>query len=236
LRAFLERMAARGVPLALAVIPSALDPALAELVEEHSHVSVLVHGWRHVSHAPAGTKTSEYPPGRDSAELERELGAARDAVEAVASRRFVPVFVPPWNRMAEDAVALLAGAGYRALSVMARSRKDAPPSRLDVHWDPVDWRGSRGLGDEVALLDRLSELLREGLEPGRHAPLGLLTHHAVHDGWIDRFCDDVLDRLRSSSAVRFVAAREALNSLSPHEKTGLSDTDPPRPLSHPRGN
>jgi hypothetical protein len=36
----------------------------------------------------------------------------------------------------------------------------------------------------------------------------------VHDAWVDRFLDAVLERLRASGAVRFVDAREALRVAS----------------------
>jgi hypothetical protein len=215
LRSFLDRMAAHGLPVGIATIPAALAPNLADLVATGPH-ALLVHGWRHVSHAPPGSKTSEFPDGRDAEDMARDLADGLRVVREASGGAALPIFVPPWNRIGRYATTLVASAGYTALSASATTRRlaaAATPPRLDVQWDPIDWRGTRGLADEVMLLDRLSALLSEEFEPARHAPLGLLTHHAVHDGWVDRFIDEVLHRLSASPAIRFVPPAEALAAL-----------------------
>jgi predicted glycosyltransferase len=212
LLAFLDRLAVRSIPVALAVIPQPLDPALAGALAAYPLVDVLVHGWSHVSHAAAGAKRSEYPPGRPLAEVTRELVAARKRVEALLPGRVLPVFVPPWNRIAADAAEQLPAAGFRALSTLATTRTAARTAglpRLDTHWDPIDWHRGRGLRDEAVLIEALTRLIAEPEAPGARAqPLGLLTHHAAHDAWIDRFLEAVLMTLAASPAVRFTRIGE----------------------------
>ena len=193
-------------------IPQPLDPALARALAAYPLVDVLVHGWSHVSHAPAGAKHSEYPQERPLAAVASELAAARERVAALLPGHALPMFVPPWNRIAADAAERLPAAGFRALSTFARTRaatRTAGLLRLDTHWDPIDWHGGRGLRDEAELIDALTRLIEEPETQGaRLQPLGLLTHHAVHDAWIDRFVDTVLTTLAASPVVRFTRIAE----------------------------
>src|SRR5579862_5003512 len=57
---------ARGVPVALAVIPALIRPSLADWLENNAASSwrILQHGWRHVAHAT--DKKSEFPATRDA--------------------------------------------------------------------------------------------------------------------------------------------------------------------------
>jgi hypothetical protein len=158
-----------------------------------------VHGWLHRNHAAKGSKAAEYPETRDAGEVRAELAEGLAVVRRVLPDYAAPVFVPPWNRIAPVHAAGLAGLGYAGLSCFAQTRAGVDPFRRDTHWDPIAWRGDRGLRERAGLLDWLARLLAE---PGA-APLGLLTHHAVHDVWVNGFLDEVLGVLAASPAVRF---------------------------------
>jgi hypothetical protein len=141
---------------------------------------------------------------------ETEAGKAR--LDALFAGKVLPVFVPPWNRIAEELAQALPRVGYAALSTYKRRPPQGSPLRLNTHWDPIDWRGGGGLADEATLLDQLVRLIEEDLarEPGVLEPIGLLTHHLVHDGWIERFLDELVGRLLASGAARFVSLRHYL--------------------------
>ena len=113
-----------GCPLGLAVIPAAAGATLAgELTEA---VDVLVHGFAHANHAASGDRKSEYPAGRVAP---AEMREGRERLEALFGERVLPVFVPPWNRMGEDAAVALPAAGYRVLSgYRGRPRVRCPAS------------------------------------------------------------------------------------------------------------
>ena len=201
LEAFLAKLARHGLPACLAVIPGALEASLGGLLGRFGDTRALVHGWLHRNHAPKGAKAAEYPESRAAAEVAAELAEGLATVRRMLPAQAVAVFVPPWNRIAPVHVPALAGLGYAGLSCFAETRGGDDPFRCDTHWDPIAWRGDRGLRERAGLLDWLSRLLAE---PGA-APLGLLTHHAVHDVWVDGFLDEVLGVLAASPAIRFVA-------------------------------
>jgi predicted glycosyltransferase len=211
----LSLRARAAVPLSLAVIPAHADAALARRLASEPDVCVLQHGFAHANQAPPGAKKIEL--GHCPMPLmlgEIELGAQR--LERLFGRAFRPVMVPPWNRIDPALPALLPDLGIRGLSTFKdRARREPAPGLVQVntHWDPIAWRGSGGLGDPAALLDQLSDLIesRADFSLAAQEPIGLLTHHLVHDGWIWRFLDDILDRLTGSDSVVFVDpwAREA---------------------------
>lgn len=175
---------AGGAPLCLAVIPAhttgELAPALA------AHVTVVPHGFAHRSHAALGTKKSEYGTDRPLPEMATEIAAGWQKVRDHFGSRARPVFVPPWNRMADALLPLLPEAGLTGLS--AKSPRVVPRvtgiTVRDVAVDIIDWRGGRRFLGTGAVLGQIVEGLRARRPGGVDAdqgPLGILTHHLVQD-------------------------------------------------------
>ena len=133
----------------------------------------------------------------------------RERLEALFGERVLPVFVPPWNRMGEDAAAALPAAGYRVLSGY-RARPEGPLPRLDTHVDLVDWRGGRRFAGAETVLGALADALaaRRGASDPR--PTGVLTHHMAHDAAAWEFLDALLAWGRDEPGVRWVRPRDAI--------------------------
>ncbi|MFT0858651.1 glycosyltransferase [Ancylobacter sp. G4_0304] len=202
-----------GVPGGLAVIPSRATPALVERLRAAPDVDVLVHGWAHTNYAPVGEKAAEFGSHRPLAMVAGEAGAGLARLREMFGERTVPLFVPPWNRVAPAISAALPAQGFTGLSTFTR-RSEAIPglTQINTHWDPIAWKQGGGLVEEAKLAHELARLVEEELAaaPGELEPIGLLTHHLVHDGWIDRLLDEVMERLAASGVVRFVSARDVL--------------------------
>ena len=181
----LRMTADRGVDLTLAVIPSpwqqaATGPQLARVLEDHSHVSVAVHGWSHHNHAPASGKKQELGLHRPLEEIRHELRSGLQHLQALHGRRALPLLVPPWNRIAPELVTTLAEDGFTALSTFGTERAlSGLVPRLSVvntHLDIIDWHGSRGGRPADAVWSELADLALSGREFA-----GVLSHHLVHD-------------------------------------------------------
>jgi len=201
-----------GIPLALAVIPALAEPELAEALAGAPRVAVLQHGWRHANHAYHGKK-SEFPSDRPAAEAAEELAAGKSRLAALFGSRALPVLVPPWNRYAGEFLPLLPRLGFTAISATP-SRAAMPPglTALDVHVDPVAWRGDRGFVGEPAALGALVGQLRArrlGIAPPER-PIGLLTHHLVTDGPTEAFVEHLIAVTAAHRAARWVAVTELL--------------------------
>nr|WP_246548363.1 glycosyltransferase [Ancylobacter oerskovii] len=209
----LGRAVARNIPVALATIPASTTSELARHVERLDRVDVLVHGWKHGNHASVGEKKAEFGAHRPVSDMATQARQGLERVTDLFGDKAVPVFVPPWNRVTPELVSALPDAGYIALSTYQRRKQHcAVPKLLQIntHLDPIAWRSGGGLVDEAELLDRLVLLMEQELaaEPGMLEPIGLLTHHLVHDGWIERFLDELVYRLLASGVVHFVSIRE----------------------------
>jgi len=164
------------VPLDLAVIPAALDAALAARLRERRErsnglLAFHQHGFAHANHEPAG-RPCEFGPGR-AAEAQR-----RDIAEGARRLRDLlgdvpPIFTPPWNRCTLTTGRCLLDSGFHVLV------RDACAGRLgleglqelEVH---VDW-SARRKGHRV----REAEVGRQLAAACRRGPTGVMLHHAL---------------------------------------------------------
>ncbi|HCK19113.1 MAG TPA: hypothetical protein DHW36_11430, partial [Thalassospira sp.] len=114
------------VPLALAVIPAELQDDLVERLVETLDTRVLQHGWSHQNHMPEGRKKQELDDVRDIGDVVADLRKGFAVLQSRFGNRFLPVLVPPWNRVAEDVVAALHSPGFCGISPF-NARKAAEP-------------------------------------------------------------------------------------------------------------
>ncbi|MEX0366492.1 MAG: polysaccharide deacetylase family protein [Ruegeria sp.] len=192
-----------GLPVHLAVVPKPADEALAEYIAPRPHLIPVVHGWAHKNHAPKEEKKAEFRLHRplDQVLADAEAGLAR--LRALFDGTLHPMFVPPWNRIAPETVSGLPALGFRVLST-ATPRKTALAApgmeQVNTHLDPIDWRGTRGLVDPNVLIGQMVTLLqdRRAGRTDNDEPLGLLTHHLVHDQDIWTFTEALVTRLMAS--------------------------------------
>lgn len=178
------------VPLGLAVIPAHAGEALARHVADKPHVTALVHGWSHDNHAPLRDKKQELGLHRPAGIVLGELAQALRRIEYLFGARSAPLLVPPWNRIDVGLIPQLTGLGYRGLSVFGPP-KPAPIRIVNSTVDIIDWHGTRGCRDHGVLVGEIVEQLDAALANPGQPPIGVLTHHLVHDeaAW------DFLERL-----------------------------------------
>ena len=212
------------VSVGLALIPGLLeDDLVAFLRSESSKFHPMCHGWKHVNHGSAGNP-SEFGDGRP------HRAAYLDATYALQAfhQHFTgaaAVFVPPFNRITSAMIGALAGIGFAGLSVAPRplerriarviNRFDWAPAlniawkgplpRIDAHVDLIEWK-SGSARDAVAVAEVLVgqlRLRRKGFLPAR-TPIGLLTHHRVHDESIWRLLESLIVLIKSSLECEFI--------------------------------
>jgi len=205
----LSRLIALGPqPLAIAAIPAWVENALAGVLND-TRIDVLQHGYGHVNHEPEGAKKAELGATRSADMVIEELSDGRRKMEALFGPRFLPVMVPPWNRIADAVAARLPEAGFRGLSTYG-SRPRGMSRRVNTHVDILSWRdGRRFVGQSAAIVQVIAHLTvkRRG-KADPEEPTGLLTHHAGMDEDAFSFTADLLKRLASHPAVQWRAARD----------------------------
>ncbi|MGE0373199.1 MAG: hypothetical protein AB7Q01_15130 [Gammaproteobacteria bacterium] len=168
---------AHALPLDLAAIPAALEPATAEALRRRIHraphlFDIHQHGYAHVNHEPAGRKC-EFGAARDPRRQAADIAAGRARLAELFSERTTPIFTPPWNRCVPATCRVLADLGFRAISTI---RSSAAPGTQPLQGLPVtlDWtrmlRQAHGTGTPVE--ESLGKALRAP------APVGIMLHHA----------------------------------------------------------
>jgi hypothetical protein len=191
------------LPLALAVVPAHVEPSLVARLDREAAIGILQHGWDHTNHAEARAPRSEFPPGRSPAEIQAQLTQGRQRLHDLFPGRFLPVLVPPFNALAADAVEAVRASDLSRISLASDFAGLALPSR-NVHADLIDWRrgGAVSTASAVRSLILALRLRRFGLtEAGR--PIGVLTHHLVHDEGIWSLTRELLSRLKAHPKVTF---------------------------------
>ena len=191
------------VPVHVAVISGLAQPTLASMNASNGMLIPVVHGWKHINHAPPEEKRSEFGTPRLAAA--QEIQASFEAMQSIFGAHCLPLFVPPWNRLDPSHVAALRRSGYRGISVFPSRRVLGPtPGIIQVktHIDPVDWHGTYGLHSTDTIIQKAVFRLqarRRGIDDPAE-PLGLLTHHLVHTKEIWQFSENLMKELLDGGA------------------------------------
>lgn len=201
-----------SVPLSIAAIPARLQPSLIDFVKTRQNITVLQHGYAHQSHAAKGVKKIEIGGQREAGDIEAELRDGYHILSEAFGDQFLPVLVPPWNRIDVHAYALLTRVGFTGLSSMW-ARKEAFPvaglHQVNCHLDPVNWRQDRGIIDEHLAIGQL-HLHLFGRRTGfldADEPTGILSHHLDQTAEVWNFCDHLFKLLTEHPAASWLEAK-----------------------------
>jgi hypothetical protein len=165
----LDLIAARGLPVDLAVIPEALGTELAGALTKRP-IGLHQHGLAHVNHEPEGVRKHEFGPSRGFAAQRRDIDEGRRRLTELLDGRLQPIFTPPWNRCTADTGRVLAELGFAVLSRESRAEPLGVPGLRELPVS-VDW---------VRLAPaRLDAALAAAILGG--GPVGVMFHHAEMD-------------------------------------------------------
>lgn len=202
-----------GVPIAIALIPQRLDESLIKFIKHKNYFKVLQHGYAHQSYAFEGQKKIEVGGDRSLESIRDDLWMGFKLLKKSLNPQFVPVLVPPWNRINTDIYPLLSPIGFRGISAMW-ARKNAFAAKqlyqVNTHLDPVNWRYGRGFIHENKAVGLIYEHLlakRTGQKDAGEAT-GLLSHHLVQNDDVWLFCEKLMGHLKQHAAVTWLDAKQ----------------------------
>lgn len=204
----LSLAAGRAVPVTLAVPPEPATDALARRLAGLADIGVTVHGWAHRNHAPPDVKKQELGSHRPQEVVVDELRRGVERLRSLFPEHFVPMLVPPWNRIDAALLQRLPEVGFSALSVFG-PEKPSPFPLINTHVDVMDWRGTRGCREHSLIVADIVARMRqvcgdiEGAEDQRGRTVGLLTHHLVHDEAVWDFLDGLFSVTSGHPACRW---------------------------------
>jgi peptidoglycan/xylan/chitin deacetylase (PgdA/CDA1 family) len=196
---------AYSIPATLAVIPENTGEALAENLRHMSHIDIAVHGWSHKNHAPETEKKQELGIHRPCEQVLVELSQGFNTLSTLYADRFVPLLVPPWNRIAHELIDSLSDIGFTGLSTFGHEKPEAI-KMINTHVDLIDWKGTRGGRSSDLLVGEFIENIC-----ATQKPIGFLTHHLVHDEAAWSFMENLFEATARHKGCRWVSSREILN-------------------------
>lgn len=192
-----------GIEVALAAIPAGATAELAARIAGEGFVSILQHGVEHRNFQDKGRgeKAAEFGARRDPDAAIAGIARSRARLAELFGDRFVPVFVPPWNRIAPRIAARLPEAGLVATSAFTQFHPRALPF-VQTHVDMIKWKKGAGfIGWHAAELRIDYHLARR--RTNADDPLGILSHHLAQDDASFDFLDRTFEILKSHPGARF---------------------------------
>lgn len=203
-----------GTPLVLATIPEKVTPALKGKIGPE--ITVVQHGWCHQNHAPPEEKKSEFGDHRPISDIQRDLDKGANILTELFGDRFLPILVPPWNRISNTVAGTLENLGYAGLSTFDTLKTEQVVPGLiqaNAHVDLINWRGDRGfIGTESAVQQITSHLQqRRGGNIPRQEVTGILTHHLVHDQDLWQFLEELFALTSRTPAIQWQSGQEVFD-------------------------
>ena len=203
--------AERGVPCGLATVPAKAGEPLRKDVSGQNDIWVLQHGWAHVNHARDGKGAWELGSHRPKSVILDELRQGMGKFSQLFKGRFLPVLVPPWNRMDPELLPYLPVMGYRGVSGDYKPHRPVPPDGLrvvDTHCDLLTWKkkpaafaGAEKCAKLIAA--HLSDKRAGAVDPDE--PTGVLSHHLAMDPAAWAFLDDLMGLVNDHPAALWVS-------------------------------
>ena len=131
------------VPVAIAVSPAIVDASLVQLVDKEFRCTVMQHGYAHLNHAPPDQKKCELGDHRPLNVILNELSDGFNQMQNLFGENFLPVMVPPWNRVSDTVLATLSDIGFSGISGYTPRLHAVEHNlrRCNTHLDIIDWRG-----------------------------------------------------------------------------------------------
>jgi len=201
------------IPVSLAVIPSGMHRSLPGYLRQRDNFIAIQHGYGHRSYALEGMKKIELGGDRSDDDIQSDLVTGRLQLHTAFGEQFMPVLVPPWNRIERRVYPVLIGSGFSGVSSMWPRETTYPVKGLlqvNTHLDPVDWRHGRGfIGVAIAIgqIHRHLSSRRLAAEDITE-PTGILTHHLVQNDEVWAFCRTLFDVLNRHPAAQWLDASE----------------------------
>lgn len=198
--------------LLLACIPAHAQQTLASSIAGCKHVYVAQHGYSHTNHAPRGQGYGAWELGmhRGMTPVMAELEHGKALLQDLIGEAFLPVVVPPWNRIDGQLFAPIAQIGFRGVSAFGIRDPDVHSSGLIVanaHCDPIRWKGGAIFASVHKTIMQLVEHLRarRNGQADNQEHTGFLTHHIDLDdaGW--RFSEQLAAVIDSHPSARWVS-------------------------------
>jgi hypothetical protein len=197
------------IDIHLSVIPGRVSIDLDEAFHSGARISLLQHGFAHAD--------GELHWRRPAEQVLAELVHGREILTSRWRQWFLPVLVPPWNRIRAEYLPLVSQAGLRAVSADGPRHARfiaAGVEALNIHSGPLAWDGdsARFAGRTVPLRELIEHLrARRTGSADADEPTGFCTHHLKNDDASWQFVEQLLAETSAHTAARWIDLRQVLH-------------------------
>jgi hypothetical protein len=237
-----------SLPLVLAVSPMLMTDRFVARLNGLPGVLVAAHGYRHINHATASLK-GEFGPDRPLEVMRGEIEELAGEFAARFPDRGIAMFVPPWHGLDSRLISDLERVGFKVLSMFesrvsrgleraaaqlraigsAFPRRSIKPrrgsiERLDCSVSLLKYEGPNITANPCCLEKVLRALSarRLGFLPVEQ-PIGILTHHLLHDEDAWTYLSQILMVTAHHPATRYLPSEKFSIKFSPlSNRTDLS--------------
>ncbi len=203
----------RNIPSLLAIIPKFARSELGDFVNNHELITPAIHGYSHVNHAGENEKKAELGNHRSVYEVLGELQTGQAAMVDLFGERLSKILVPPWNRIDAQVASKIESIGFTGISGFGWKILNKNVRWMNTHVDIIDWKQNK---TAKALDDVLDDLVAN-LQTARQnvfAPIGILTHHLIHDELCWSVLEKLLDLLSSQQYIKWAKADDLIANSS----------------------
>jgi hypothetical protein len=211
-----ELMIKTDFPVMLAVIPSLAKPDLPKFLNQEKLFSVATHGFAHYNHADPGIKKTELTEnsnGRTIAAVLDELAKSRAIIERMFGLVSSQILVPPWNRISKNVLRHLPSAGFHMLSTFTDNKLELPIKQINCHIDLMEWRPERrGKDFDIIVQELVACLENRRLSRNPEEPIGILSHHLVHDGTAWQASEKLMHLISQRPEIKILSSKDLMES------------------------
>lgn len=177
-----------GLPISLAVVPDGDLEGLASILRAAPEVSISQHGMDHVNRLSDGSRRSEYLDDATQAQVSDCVRGSRKRLEEAG---FQPAFYTPcWNVFDERLLRAVKAANYTTYSAGIFGRPTPELGHIGAGLDVLRWKRAPRFRGRARIFKELRRQLRmRRRSQDFQEPVGLLTHHLVHDEPTWRFLE-----------------------------------------------
>lgn len=180
-----------SIPVAWSVIPLKLQPSLVKALKGRNLSTVIQHGLQHHNFGKGTGLSGEFQEHRPLNDMVNDLKRGRNILEQNFSNQFLPIFVPPWNQIANSVILELPKLGYLGLSRFGdeiESQQKALPLKIEnCFLDLLKWKPTTHFAGKEKCLSILTERVTKGSKS-----IGILTHHLDHEKEASSFLMDLI--------------------------------------------
>ncbi|MBR71921.1 MAG: hypothetical protein CMM30_03140 [Rhodospirillaceae bacterium] len=208
-----------GVPVAISVIPEKMRDDIVFHIKNFDNHFVIQHGYAHKNHAHISEQKNELSLNRPIKDSLKDLSIGFRNLSSEFECKFLPILVPPWNRLSTQIIPHLNSLGLMGLSCLGGRNFPNPVSNIfqtNTHIDLIDWKGTNrfiGTGAAIAFACKhLSDKRNGKADP--FEPTGLLTHHMRMDFSSWAFIGTFIRKTKTISDVQWPSIQDIFKDRS----------------------